>query len=119
MERQNDTENQKPIERRGRRQNEVLDLEDMMDDIFFKVRFIQDFFNHRVPDDELFSDTGRSGFYHILFDLEEDIKFVQDGMSMMKSKGNHKDADSVGAKVTPAADGLLKTIETARRAGQI
>lgn len=118
MERQNDTENQKPIERRGRKQDAFLDLEDMMNDIFYKVHFIEDFFSHRVPDDEIFSDSGRSGFYHILFDLEEDIRFVQDGISMMKRK-NHKDADSVGAKVTPAADDLLKKIETARATGKI
>jgi len=112
-----DMENHKPKERRGREQDAFLDLKDMMDDIFFKVHFIEDFFSHRVPDDEIFSDSGRSGFYHILFDLEEDIKFVQDGMSMMKNKGNHKDLDS--AYAVNLADGLLETIKTARAAGKI
>ena len=110
-------EKTKPIERRARRQDAFVDLEDMMDDIFFKVHFIQDFFSHRVPDDEIFSDSGRSGFYHILFDLEEDIKFVQDGMSMIKNKKNHKDPDSANA--VNLADGLLETIEAARSTGKI
>lgn len=112
-------EEKKPGEKRNRRQDDFTDLEDMMEDIFCKVHFIEDFLNPYVPIGEIFSDNGRTGFYHILIDLEDDIKFVQDGMSMIKNKEGRKDSDLAGSKIIPAEDGLLETIETARAAGKI
>jgi hypothetical protein len=112
-------EKKKPGERRGRKQDDFSDLQEMVEDVFSKVHFIEDFFTHNVPNEELFSDPGKSGFYHFLIDLEEDIAFTKDGMEMMDGRRDRKDRDPVEDKITDTAEGFLETIYTARAAGKI
>ena len=56
------------------------ELRDMVEDCVSKIHFLEDFFTHNIPEDEFFSESGRSGFYRILVDLEDDLTFVSNGM---------------------------------------
>lgn len=56
----------------------LTDLADMVDHCGQKVRFISDFFNHSIPEDEFFSEKGIAGLHFILRNIEDDLEFVVD-----------------------------------------
>jgi hypothetical protein len=63
-------------------------LRDMIEDSVSKLAFLEDFFSHgHEPDADYFSDNGKSGFYHILVDLQDDLTFVVDEMSRGQRNG--------------------------------
>jgi hypothetical protein len=87
LEIQDELEKGKPIERRGNSLESLIDFEDMLNALFSKIVFIEDFFVHSVPEDELISEKGRSGFYHILVDIEDDLKFFSSQLAEKRQKG--------------------------------
>ncbi len=62
-------------------------LRDMIEDSVSKISFIEDFFTHNIPEDEFFSESGRTGFYRILVDIGDDLKFVVNEISQRQQKG--------------------------------
>lgn len=66
----------------------LTDLQDMVEDSADKIAFLEDFFSHgRGNDADYFSVNGKSGFYHILVDLQDDLKFVVDKLVEKRNKG--------------------------------
>ena len=72
---------------RNESKKNLTDLGDMIDNSREKIAFIEDFFSHgHAPDAEWFSRDGELGFYHILADLQDDLKFVSDQMGKNHGK---------------------------------
>lgn len=65
-------------ERNKKSQMILYEFAEMVDHSAKKIGLLRDFFSHSVPDNELFSESGRKGFHLILSDLEDDLEFVVD-----------------------------------------
>ncbi len=69
-----------------------------------KIRLLIEFLVHNVPDDELWSEDAKTGFYHVLRDIEDDLEWARE--HLQKERIIH-------------GEELLKSIEAARQAGKI
>ena len=58
------------------RQKKIADLSVIVEHCAAKIGLLRDFTSHSVPNDELFSNSGRTGFHHILMNLEDDLESV-------------------------------------------
>jgi hypothetical protein len=68
-------------------QKDLTDLQDTVENCASKIAFLEDFFCHNIPYDELLSEEGKSGLNQILIDLEIDLNSVVNEMSQQRQKG--------------------------------
>ena len=51
-----------------------------------KIGLLRDFLSHSVPNDELFGKEGRTGFHHLLADIEDDLELALDQLYRKQAK---------------------------------
>lgn len=106
----------------GAAEIKLFDLTGIVEHSMRKIAFVREFFNHSVPDDELFSPKARAGFHFIMDDLENDLELVLRGLLKICSDeiaGTMKASKNRESMSEDTAPTLLDSIETGRSAGRI
>ncbi len=67
-------------------EKDLDELRDMIENCASKVAFLSDFLCQGQANPNL-SDNGRSGFYHVLMNIEQDLNFAVDQISERQQKG--------------------------------
>ncbi|MGO8988761.1 MAG: hypothetical protein ACLQGU_04340 [bacterium] len=65
----------------------LTDIRDLICYCASKIGCLRDFTTHSVATDELFSDSGLTGFSHILMEVERDLNSAVDRLSKIQLAG--------------------------------